>query len=380
MSQHADDGTDELREVTRNFLEKKSPEGRVRELMATDSGCDREAWAQAANQLGVAGLLVPENLGGSGAGMAELSVVFEESGRALWCAPLLSTTALATSAVLCAADAAVQAELLPALAEGTVVAALAWNGVRPSPGSLRAHRHGEQWVLDGTSGYVVDGGTADQLLVCASVGDRLDLFLVGSDGGRPVGGLHRRSLTTMDSTRRLAELSFDTTPAPQIATDIRTNLNKAMDRAEVLLAAEQLGGATRALEMAVEYAKTRIQFGRPIGSFQAISHKLAEMLMAVELARASVERAVEAADHEPALLPVAVSHARAVASDTYVKVATDNIQVHGGIGFTWDHPAHLYLKRAKGSQLLLGSPKWHRSRLADLLGISAPAVAVGDNR
>jgi alkylation response protein AidB-like acyl-CoA dehydrogenase len=184
----------------------------------------------------------------------------------------------------------------------------------------------------------------------------------------------------MDSTRRLAELSFDTTPAPQIATDIRTNLNKAMDRAEVLLAAEQLGGATRALEMAVEYAKTRIQFGRPIGSFQAISHKLAEMLMAVELARASVERAVEAADHEPALLPVAVSHARAVASDTYVKVATDNIQVHGGIGFTWDHPAHLYLKRAKGSQLLLGSPKWHRSRLADLLGISAPAVAVGDNR
>jgi alkylation response protein AidB-like acyl-CoA dehydrogenase len=378
--QPADDAADELREVTRDFLKKKSPEARVRDLMETDGGVDLQAWTQAAAQLGVAGLLVPEDLGGSGAGIAELGVVFEEAGRALWCAPLLSTCALATCAVLCAADAAARAELLPPIAEGAVVAALAWNGVRPSVASLRARRRGEHWVVDGTSGYVVDGGIADHVLVCAAVDDRLDLFVVGSRGGTPVAGLSRRSLTTMDLTRRLAELSFDATPARRIGTNVRATLDRALDRAEVLLAAEQLGGATWLLEMAVDYAKTRIQFGRPIGSFQAIKHKLAEMLMTVELARASVEHAVVVADHEPALLPVAVSHARAVASDAYLRVAEDNLHVHGGIGFTWDHPAHLYLKRAKSSQLLLGSPKWHRSRLADLLGIPAAAAAAGGRR
>jgi alkylation response protein AidB-like acyl-CoA dehydrogenase len=380
MSQHADDAADELREVTRDFLKKKSPEARVRDLMETDAGVDREVWTQAATQLGIAGLLVPEELGGSGAGIAELGVVFEESGRALWCAPLLSTCALATCAVLCAADAAARAELLPSIAEGAVVAALAWNGVRPSLGSLQARRRGEHWVLDGTSGYVVDGGIADHVLVCAAVDDRLDLFVVGSGGGTPVAGLSRRSLTTMDLTRRLAELSFDATPARRIGIDVREGLERALDRAEALLAAEQLGGASWVLEMAVDYAKTRIQFGRPIGSFQAIKHKLAEMLMTVELARASVEHAVATADREPAMLAVAVSHARAVASEAYLRVAQDNVQVHGGIGFTWDHPAHLYLKRAKSSQVLLGSPKSHRSRLADLLGIPAAAAAVGGRR
>jgi 3-oxochol-4-en-24-oyl-CoA dehydrogenase len=380
MSQHADDAADELREVTRDFLKKKSPEARVRDLMETDGGVDLQGWTQAATQLGIAGLLVPEELGGSGAGIAELGVVFEESGRALWCAPLLSTCALATCAVLCAADAAARAELLPPIAEGAVVAALAWNGVRPSVGSLRARRRGERWVVDGTSGYVVDGGIADYVLVCAAVDDRLDLFVVGSGGGKPVAGLSRRNLTTMDLTRRLAELSFEATPALRIGTDVREGLDRALDRAEVLLAAEQLGGATWLLEMAVDYAKTRIQFGRPIGSFQAIKHKLAEMLTTVELARASVEHAVVVADHEPALLAVAVSHARAVASEAYLRVAEGNLHVHGGIGFTWDHPAHLYLKRAKSSQLLLGSPKWHRSRLADLLGIPAAAAAAGGRR
>src|SRR5258707_3725193 len=238
---------------------------------------------------------------------------------------------------------------------------------------MQARRSGEHWVVDGSAGYVVDGATADQLLVCAAVNDRLDLFLTGTGGGDPVLALHRRALTTMDSTRRLAELSFDNPPAVRLATDVANDLDRALDRAETLLAAEQLGGATLALEMAVEYAKSRIQFGRPIGSFQAIKHKLAEMLMSVELGRASVDHALEIADRQPELLPMAVSHARAVVSEAYVRVAADNIQVHGGIGFTWEHPAHLYLKRAKSSQLLLGSPKWHRSRLAHLLGLPVPA-------
>jgi alkylation response protein AidB-like acyl-CoA dehydrogenase len=380
MSQHADNGVDELREVVRGFLDKKSSNDSVRALMETESGIDRDIWTQAAAQLGIAGLLVPEHLGGSGAGMTELGVVFEEAGRALWCAPVLSTCALATCAVQCAVEPTAQAELLAAFAAGSVVATLVWNGTRPSVGSLQARRSGEHWLVDGFAGYVVDGAAVDQLLVCAAVNDRLDLFLIGTGGGEPVLGLHRRALTTMDSTRRLAELSFDDTPAVRLATDVANDLDRALDRAEVLLAAEQLGGATLALEMAVEYAKTRIQFGRPIGSFQAIKHKLAEMLMSVELARASVDHALEIADRRPELLPVAVSHARAVVSDAYVRVAADNIQVHGGIGFTWEHPAHLYLKRAKSSQLLLGSPKWHRSRLADLLGIPVPAVTAGVGR
>jgi 3-oxochol-4-en-24-oyl-CoA dehydrogenase len=380
MSQHADDGVDELREVVRGFLDKKSSNDSVRALMETESGIDRDIWTQAAVQLGIAGLLVPEHLGGSGAGMTELGVVFEEAGRALWCAPVLSTCALATCAVQCAVEPNAQAELLAAFAAGSVVATLVWNGTRPSVGSLQARRSGEHWLVDGFAGYVVDGAAADRLLVCAAVNDRLDLFLIGTGCGEPVLGLHRRALTTMDSTRRLAELSFDDTPAVRLATNVANDLDRALDRAEVLLAAEQLGGATLALEMAVEYAKTRIQFGRPIGSFQAIKHKLAEMLMSVELARASVDHALEIAGRRPELLPVAVSHARAVVSDAYVRVAADNIQVHGGIGFTWEHPAHLYLKRAKSSQLLLGSPKWHRSRLADLLGIPVPAVTAGVGR
>jgi alkylation response protein AidB-like acyl-CoA dehydrogenase len=380
MSQPADNGVDELREAVRAFLEKKSSNDSVRALMETESGVDRDVWTQAAVQLGIAGLLIPEHLGGSGAGMTELGVVFEEAGRALWCAPFLSTGALATCAVQCAVAPNAQAELLAAFADGSVVATLVWNGIRPSVGSMQARRSGEHWVVDGSAGYVVDGATADQLLVCAAVNDRLDLFLIGTRGGDPVLGLHRRTLTTMDSTRRLAELSFDNTPAVRLATDVANDLDRAMDRAETLLAAEQLGGATLALEMAVEYAKSRIQFGRPIGSFQAIKHKLAEMLMSVELGRASVDHALEIADRQPELLPVAVSHARAVVSEAYVRVAADNIQVHGGIGFTWEHPAHLYLKRAKSSQLLLGSPKWHRSRLADLLGIPVPAATAGVGR
>jgi alkylation response protein AidB-like acyl-CoA dehydrogenase len=380
MSQHADNGVDELREVVRGFLEKKSSNDSVRALMETESGVDRDVWTQAAVQLGVVGLLVPEPLGGSGAGMIEFGTVFEEAGRALWCAPLLSTGALVTCAVLSTVEPTAQTQLLAPITEGSVVAALAWNGVRPSVGSLQAHRSGDHWVVNGTSGYVVDGAAADQLLVCAAVDDRLDLFVIENVGDDPAFGLQRRGLTTMDSTRRLAELSFDDTPAVRLATDVANDLDGALDRVEALLAAEQLGGASRALEMAVEYAKTRIQFGRPIGSFQAIKHKLAEMLMSVELARASVDHALEIADREPELLPVAVSHARAVVSDAYVRVAADNIQVHGGIGFTWEHPAHLYLKRAKSSQLLLGSPKWHRSRLADLLGIPGAAVTAGVGR
>ncbi|HEY1968086.1 MAG TPA: acyl-CoA dehydrogenase family protein [Pseudonocardia sp.] len=366
------DEREELRRVVRDFLDQHSPEAAVRELMETGSGLDRRVWSRAAAELGVAGLLVPEQFGGAGAGMAELGVVFEEAGRALWCSPLLSTCGLASCVLLHASGAGVHRELLPGIADGSTVAALAWNGVRPEPGSLRARRPGGRWVIDGSSGYVVDGATADLLLVCAAIEDGVGLFRVD-----PADAMVRPR-TTLDSTRRLAEVTFAAAPAEPISADAGDGLDRALacafDCAELLLAAEQLGGATRALEMAVEYAKARIQFGRPIGSFQAVKHKLAEMLMAVELAKACVRHAFDTADHAPERLPLAVSQARAVVGDGYPRVAADSIQVHGGLGFTWEHPAHLYLKRAKSSQLLFGSPKWHRARIGDLLGIPVPAL------
>jgi alkylation response protein AidB-like acyl-CoA dehydrogenase len=217
--------------------------------------------------------------------MVELGVVFEEAGRALWCAPLLSTCALATCALLRSSGDVMRRELLQAIADGSTVTALVWNGIRPSRGALRARRGRGGWIVDGTSGYVVDGESADQLLVCATVDDRLDLFSVSLVDVEPGAELTRRPLTTMDSTRRLAELTFQATRAELIATDVCEGLDHALDRAELLLAAEQLGGANRVLEMAVDYAKTRIQFGRPIGSFQAIKHKLAEMLISFRAQR-----------------------------------------------------------------------------------------------
>ncbi len=226
-------------------------------------------------------------------------------------------------------------------------------------------------MVSGRAGIVVDGATADLVLVAARTGSGTTLLAVGSDAA----GLERIPLTALDPTRRLAELRFDRTPARLIGPDGQAGpaLGRTADLAALYLAAEQLGGAARVLSTAVAYAGTRVQFGRPIGSFQAIKHRCADMLVDVESARSVVYHGLWTAAHDPAGLPVAASLARSIVSDAYQRVASHNIQIHGGIGFTWEHCAHLYLKRAKSSQLLFGSPARHRARLAELLDVVGAA-------
>ncbi|HTK63223.1 MAG TPA: acyl-CoA dehydrogenase [Pseudonocardia sp.] len=367
-----------LRAVVRDFLAKRSAPDETRRLIDSGTAYDPEVWTQAAQELGLHGLAVPEGYGGSGATHVELGLVFEEMGAALYSGPFLSSVGLAATALLQLGDSP-EAERarethLPGITAGDTVATLAWAGPDPSVSALNATADqgaGGGWRISGTASIVLDGADADLVLVSARTAAGAGLFAVSGDAA----GLTRTPLTTLDSTRRLAELTFADVAGELLGTDggSQDALRRTADLAALYLAAEQLGGAARVLATAVEYAKTRIQFGRAIGSFQAIKHRCADMLIAVESARSVVYHGLWTAVHDPNGLPAAASLARAVASDAYQRAATDNIQIHGGIGFTWEHSAHLYLKRAKSSQLLFGSPARHRSRLAGLV-LSRKAV------
>ncbi|GAA5170544.1 acyl-CoA dehydrogenase family protein [Pseudonocardia eucalypti] len=356
---------EELRGVLRGFLEKRSAEAEVRRLMETEDGYDPAVWRQMAEELGLPGLIVPEEHGGSGATLVELGVVFEEMGRSLCCSPLFGTVALAANALLAAGDEEANRQHLPGIADGTTRATLAWGGPDPLASTITASPANGGWRLAGTAEVVVDGATADLVLVLAGTPDGLGLFAVTA------GGAEATPLTPLDLTRKLAELRFTATPARAVGIPgtLDEELRTAVDRAVVLLACEQLGGAQKVLEMTVEYANTRVQFGRKIGSFQAIKHRCADMLVDVESARSVAYSGAWTAAFEPENLPVSACLAGSLCSEVYTRVTLDNIQNHGGIGFTWEHPAHLYFKRAKSSQLFLGSPTKHRARLAGLLDI-----------
>jgi alkylation response protein AidB-like acyl-CoA dehydrogenase len=358
---------EELRAVVRGFLQKRSTEDDVRRLMETDAGFDRDVWRRLAEELGLQGLIIPERWGGSGASLIELGVVFEEMGRVLFCAPFLGTVGLATTMLLAVDDAAANERYLPGLASGETIATLAWGGDAPPATTLTARRAGSAWTLNGTAGVVVDAVAADLVLALAGTEDGLGLFAVGADA------TERTPLTALDSTRKLAEVAFSDAPARAIGTAgySAEAISTGLDHAVLMLACEQLGGAARVLEMSVEYANTRVQFGRKIGSFQAIKHRCADMLVAVESARSAAYHGIWTAVREPDELGVAATLAGSVCADTYTRAALDNIQNHGGIGFTWEHPAHLYLKRAKADQLALGTPGSHRARLAGLVDLPA---------
>ncbi len=361
----------ELRAAVRGFLGRKSSADSVRRLMADDAGYDPAVWRQLSDQLGLQGLAVPEEYEGAGFGYLELGMVFEEMGRALLCAPYLSSVALAAEALLRCADEAARKDLLPGLATGRTIGTLA---LLEQPGrwdeasvQTRARRSGAGWVLDGGKRHVPDGHVADLILVGARTPAGLGLFAV--DGDAP--GLTRVSVPTLDQTRKQAHLDFAGTPARLIGDegDGGPVLRRVLDTAAILLAAEQAGGASRVVEMAADYAGMRVQFGRPIGSFQAIKHLCADMLTEAEAARSAAYYGLWAlaADHED--VPLAASLAKVYCSAAYSKIAGDAIQVHGGIGFTWEHPAHLYFKRAKSSEVLFGTPAYHRDRLALRLGL-----------
>ncbi len=362
---------EELRKTVRSFLENKSSEAAVREQMETDSGVDPAVWSQMGDQMGLQGLAIPEEFGGSGFSFIELGIVLEEMGRALLCAPYFSSVVLAANALIHSGDDVAKAAHLPGIASGETIATLAFtepSGKWDESGiTMAATGKGKDWKLTGTKMFVLDGHTANLIIVAARTGKSISLFAVEGDAA----GLTRTSLSTMDQTRKQAKLEFADTPATLIGKegDGWRVLNTVLDLAAVALAAEQVGGAQKVLEMAVEYAKVRVQFGRPIGSFQAIKHKCADMLLEVESAKSAAYYAMWCAAEMNDELPSVASLAKAYCSEAYFHATAENIQIHGGIGFTWEHPAHLYFKRAKSSELLFGDPTYHRELLAQRIGI-----------
>ena len=368
-----------LRETVRRLLEDRSPMARLREVMDTESGLDEELWVDLAG-LGFAGMHIPERFGGAGLGQLELGIVMEELGRALVPLPMLSSIVLGANLLLVAGTDQQKADLLPGVAAGTERLAVAlvddgasWSG----PGAVSSNNRvttaaadGGSIVLEGTKSFVVDGQSAHTLIV-AAVGDgALDLFLVEVDAP----GVDVRPVDVMDPTRKQATVALDGVRVDEAARlgaggGGQDALGRLFDLAVVGLAFEQVGGAQKCLDTAVEYAKERHQFGRPIGSFQAVKHKCAEMLVRLEAAKAIAYYAGWAADAGESDFLISAALAKSYCSDAYFFCASQNIQVHGGIGFTWEHDAHLYFKRAKTSQLMFGDSTFWRALLADRLGV-----------
>lgn len=364
------DEHEELRATVRAFLADKSDEAAVREQMATDRGFDAEVWTQMAEQMGLAGLIIPEEHGGAGYTYVELLIVMEEMGRALLCAPFLGTAVFATNTLQRCANDTTQKELLVGIAAGGLIATVAHaesNGRWDLAGiEMQATKSGEGWTLSGGKAWVLDGHTADVILVAARTDAGLSLFRVDADAA----SLSRNLVPTLDITRKLAHLEFDNTPATLISAGDQTEaFEHVLGLTQAALAAEQVGGAQWCLETSVEYAKTRLQFGRPIGSYQAIKHKCADMLVEVEFAKSAAYAACfAAAGEEPEFLETAML-AKSACSEAYFHAAADTIQIHGGMGFTWELPVHLYFKRAKASELLFGDAAHHREALAQRVGI-----------
>jgi alkylation response protein AidB-like acyl-CoA dehydrogenase len=356
---------DLLRASVHDALEQLSASADVRRAMATARGFDEPTWRRLAHELGLPGLTLPAEFGGAGLTEEELAIAFEEAGARLLCAPLFATAGLAIPLLQAIGDDAAIARYAASIASGdlTATVALAEDTGRWRTDAVRcvAAKDGGGWVIDGVKNYVVDGATAGLILVIAQAGGELGVFAVAGDAP----GLKREQLVTLDQTRKQARLVFTYTPAERVgADDATTPIGRATAVSRALLAAEQVGGAQRCLDMTVAYAKSRTQFGRPIGSFQAVKQRLAECLVLVESARSAALTAVTAAvagDDE-------MEHVAAVAAltcgDAYTWVSEQTIQLHGGIGFTWEHDAHLYFKRARTSALLLGTA----GELVELIG------------
>jgi alkylation response protein AidB-like acyl-CoA dehydrogenase len=330
-------------------------------LVSTDAG--RQLWLRLARELGLQGLAIAERFGGSGYSAVERAVVVEEMGRVLYPGPYLATTVIAAELIAATGDEAAAADYLPRIADGTLTAAAAITtaeSITARPGAAGG------WTLSGHIPVAFDLPGANLLVLTARTDTGTGVFVLdpASDG---LTVEHRHGL---DLTRPVAAVTLAGSAARPVGpADASVAIAHAMTHALAALAAEQLGGAQACLDMAVDYAKTRIQFGRPIGTFQAVKHRCAELVMQIEFARAASAYASWALTGDPDDAPLASAVAKSYCSDTYVRAATDNIQVHGGIGFTWEHPAHLYLRRAKATALYLGTPSVQRARVASALAL-----------
>ena len=333
----------------------------VRGLLAA-GGDERSLWRRLCGEVGAAGLAIPARYGGAGAGPAETGVVMEELGRDLTPSPLLGSAVLAAQALLASGDDAACRRLLPAIADGTATAALAWTTEAGhwdgGEVAYEAREAGEgSWELDGEAYHVLDGDTADVLLVAARAPDGVGLFEV--DPRRH--GVDRTAVTAMDATRRLAIVRLERASGRRIGGAAAGPLNRARELACLALGAEQAGAARRGLDLTVDYALTRVQFGRVIGGFQALQHRLADLHVLVESAQ-SLSRA--AARSPSAGVSAAAAAVKVYCSETLMRTAGEMIQLHGAIGITWEHPAHRYLKRAHGAMHLFGRPAQHAAAIA----------------
>lgn len=356
----------EFRSIIRRFLEAKSPTTEVRKLMETDTGYDPAMWKALSEDLGLTALHIPEEYGGAGFGVTELAIACEEMGRALACAPYFASAVMAGTAITHAGSDEQKADLLPGIASGETIAtlALAEPGKGWDAGSvtMAASKAGSVYRLTGTKSYVLDGMTASLVVVAARLPNgHLGLFAVQdlSDG------VKRTPLKSMDPTRKLAKIEFNEAMGMLLGSETggEAAYAKTFDTCLICLANEMAGGAERLREDALEYVNMRVQFGRTIGSFQVTKHKAADMLLDVELAKSAAYSAASAMDDGDAEATAYASMAKANASDAYIQTAIHAVQMHGGIGFTFDNDTQLWFKRAKASETFLGDATWHRERM-----------------
>jgi len=364
-----------IRDTAESFLKDVSTSEAIREAMATESGFSAELWQQICAELYFQAITIPEDLGGMGLGYVELCAVMEQMGRFLLCAPFFSTVCQATTALLEAGNEAQQAEYLGKVLEGSIGTLAYTSSIQTGVEAVEASftQSGDTVTINGNYRFVVDGHTAEFVIAAAKndVGE-VGLFVLPTD----TAGVKASWVPTMDQTRKQAELSFDNVQvdaAGILKIGAANELAKILDLATICLAAEQMGGASEVLDITVEYTKERVQFNRPVASFQSVKHKAADMMTKAEAARSGIYYAACVAQDAfvggelKDELAEAASIAKANVSDAYFQNAGDSIQLHGGVGFTWEYDPHLYFKRAKASEHMLGNASYHRERLAQIL-------------
>jgi len=343
------------------LLAEKCSEADVRRVMATPSGHDPALW-QAISGMGLPALIVDADHGGIGAGPVEVEAIMEEAGAALFAGPLLSSAVLAAGLLNESDDIDAKSRLLPGLAAGETIAAVALTGEggtwTPDGVAARASAAGDAWTLDGTASFVLSANIADVLLVVARTADGLGCFEVAPDAA----GVTAEVLESWDRTLRLSRIAFSSAPARRLAGIDGAAIERVLDLGRVALAGEQAGAARRIFEITVEYLKTRVQFGRPIGGFQALKHMAADLLIDVESATSAARAAAHALADDAPDKAVLVNLAAFACADAFSNVAATAIQMHGGIAFTWEHPAHLYWRRARADAQLFGQSEMYRER------------------
>lgn len=363
MEFHFTDEQEQFREFVRRFFDDTTPTTEVRRIMETEAGFDAGVWRRLSEELSLTGLCIPEAYGGSGFGVTELGIAMEEMGRSLYPSPFFASAILAAKTIEYCASEDEKIRLLPTIASGEKIATLALMESSGSVdlGDVHMQASGSGFQLNGEKKFVLDGCIADLILVVARTRSGLSVFLV--DSAAP--GVKKSLLNVIDPTRKIATIEFTNTPATLLGVEgaAETGLLKMLDVAYIALANESVGGARRLFEDTLEYTKLRRQFGRTIASFQVIKHRMTDYLLSVELAKSAAYFAATAHDEGASDISMLASLAKAGASETYLQAAIDSIQLHGGIGFTWENNTHLWFKRAKSSEVFLGDPAWHRSRM-----------------